>query len=269
MSSGTRKRLLQACFSLLLPVARFLLRAGISHREFADVSRVAFVRVASEEFGLRGRPTNISRVSAMTGISRKDVSRIRQLSNEYSDDLRIQLSPVSDILHYWHTDPEYLGDAGVPKRLSFSDGEQSFAALVKKRVGDLPAGAIRAELIRCGAVAVDSEGLLVVKRRHVVREGAHDKLASSISLSLRSLAETIAFNSSPRRTGYGRIERFVETSNLDKDTRERIRPVIRDRITRYTEELDDLFFQYEPQSHSGDGARVGVGIFYCEDSESS
>jgi len=265
MSNETRKRLLRACFSFLLPVARFLLRAGISYREFSDVSRVAFVRVASEDFGLRGRPTNMSRVSAMTGISRKDVSRIRALINEYADDLRVELSPVSDVLHYWHTDPEYMSSEGVPKRLSFSNGEQSFTALVRKRVGDVPAGAIKAELFRCGAITVDSEGLLVANRRHVVREGAHDKLVSAISLSLRSLAETIAFNSSPSRTGHGRIERFVETSSLDNDIKEQIRPVVRDMITRYTEELDDLFFQYEAQARGEQGSRVGVGIFYCEE----
>lgn len=265
MTSEARGRLLQACLYFMMPVARFLLRAGISYREFSELSKVAFVRVASEEFGIRGRPTNMSRIAAMTGIPRKDVSRIRSIAPLYCSDIRVELSPLGDVLHYWHTDPQFLAATGHPRKLSFGDGEDSFSALVKKRVGDVPAGAIRVELIRAGAVSVDDDGFLHVHRRHVIPEGADEKLVSSLSFGLRSLAETIAFNSSPTRVAGGRIERFVQSSPIKPTAIEALRLQIRRKIIGYTEDFDDIFSQHDSECTSTEGLRVGVGIFYAEE----
>ena len=267
MTSAARKKLLQACFSFLLPVARFLLAAGISYREFSDVSRVAFVRVASREFGLRGRPTNISRISAMTGVPRKDVSKLRHAPTEYENDLRIELSPVGDVLHYWHTAPEYLDPRGRPMRLSASDGPLSFVELVRRSVGDVPSGAIKAELVRFGAVIVEPDGAVCASRRYVVPEGAHEKLISAMSFSLRNLAETIAYNSSTSRTGAERVERIVQSGHLESLAIEKLRKILREKMAGFTEEIDDLFFNYEPHRHSGSGKRIGIGTYYFEDTD--
>ena len=66
-----------AFFVVLKPIARILLRYGIGFREFAEVAKSAFVDVATAEYGIRGRPTNISRVAVMTGLTRKEVRRLR------------------------------------------------------------------------------------------------------------------------------------------------------------------------------------------------
>jgi hypothetical protein len=228
---------------------------------------MAFVRVAGEEFGIRGRRTNISRIAAMTGIPRKDVSRIRQESDEYHVDFRIELSPLGDILHRWSTHPEFLKSSGAPRNLSVSEGEPSFSTLVKQCVGDVPAGAIKVELIRSGAVIVDENGDLVLNRRHVVPEQSLDKLVSSMSFGLRSLAETIAFNCNPDRTGVGRIERLVQTIQLDEEARQHLRTLLREKIVEYTEEMDNIMSGHEPPSRNTNLARVGVGIYYFEDPE--
>src|SRR5262249_6593621 len=150
------------------------------------------------DYGIRGRPTNISRVSAMTGIGRKEVKRVRSMRSVYSDDPRIELSPLSDVLHHWFTDAEYQDSKGHPKALPLH-GTTSFAALVKKCSGDVPAGAIKVELLRCGAVVEDAGGVLRAIRRHVVPESVDDKLITSLTFGLRGLATNIAFNSDPSR----------------------------------------------------------------------
>ncbi len=76
-SMGSRSLLATACAAALRPVVRLLLKSGWTHREFADLARRVFVEVASTEFGKRGRPANASRVAILTGINRKDVSRLR------------------------------------------------------------------------------------------------------------------------------------------------------------------------------------------------
>lgn len=268
MIETAQLRVLQACYSFLRPVARFLLRAGVTYRQFSEIARIAFVDVASDEFGIRGRRTNISRVSAMTGIARKEVSRLRLLVSDYAKDLRIEFSPLGDVLHYWCTNPDYLDEDGLPRRLPMSEGPLSFSTLVRSCVGDIPAGAVRVELLRSGAVEVD-DGLLRLKRRYVVPEGSMEKLVSAISFSLTGLAETIAFNSDLQRTSPGRIERFVQSGPLDEDTVSEVRRLLRLEIEKYSEALDTRFSEYDLLAGKGAGRRVAVGIYYHEDANES
>lgn len=248
----------------MVPVARFLLRAGIGYREFEDVCRRAFVSVASTEYGLRGRPTNVSRVSAMTGIARKDVVKIRQSDNVYDVDGRGKLSPLGDVLQRWHTSPRFLGACGDASPLPYSGSAVSFEALVKECAGDLPAGAVRAELVRYGAIAIQSDGILKPLRREVVPENVDEKLIASLSFNLRCLTDTIAYNSDPDRRGPTRVERFVQSGNLETRAKDRLRQVVQARLIELTEEFDDLFSR-ETTLSGASQSRSGVGVYYFED----
>jgi hypothetical protein len=66
MQDRIQQQVLGAFLIVLRPIARIFLRFGIGFREFAEISKAAFVDVASTDFGIRGRPTNISRVAVMT-----------------------------------------------------------------------------------------------------------------------------------------------------------------------------------------------------------
>ena len=68
MKENIRQRVLQAGQQLLRPVVAMLLRSGITWKEFSDMSRSVFVRVATEDYGRKGRPTNMSRVAILTGL---------------------------------------------------------------------------------------------------------------------------------------------------------------------------------------------------------
>ena len=77
MEDNSKNRVLAALLKALRPVARILMKAGVGYREYAESSKSAFVEVATSDYGLRGRPTNISRGSVMTGLTRKEVKRLR------------------------------------------------------------------------------------------------------------------------------------------------------------------------------------------------
>ena len=53
------------------------MKCGMTWKEFSAISKSVFVETATDEYGIRGRPTNISRVSVLTGISRKEIKRRR------------------------------------------------------------------------------------------------------------------------------------------------------------------------------------------------
>src|SRR5262245_64623233 len=55
-------------------------------RSMADVVRQVYVDVALQEFGLPGRKQTTSRVAILTGLSRKEVARLR--SEEHTSELQ-------------------------------------------------------------------------------------------------------------------------------------------------------------------------------------
>lgn len=264
MSGPVRDEIRRACLSFMIPVARFLIRAGVSYRQFDDVVRVAFVRVASEDYGIRGRPTNISRVSAMTGIPRKDVKALRENATLAVFDRRTDLSPLADILHLWHTHPDLVDESGMPRSLSYHGDGWTFEKVVRQCAGDRPVGAFKAQLLRCGAIKVDDDGLMVPIRRHVVPKSFERKLVTSLSFGLHALASTVAHNTNPDRCGPGRIERFVESNPLPPEAIERLRPLLRSRVVSFSEAIDNIFAAESTAERSGQ-RRVGIGIYYHED----
>jgi hypothetical protein len=71
------RRSAQLCYLWLKPLVHVLLSCGITSREFAQLARTAYVEVANENFGKRGRPTNVSRTAILTGpMSRRRMSTI-------------------------------------------------------------------------------------------------------------------------------------------------------------------------------------------------
>jgi hypothetical protein len=247
----------------MLPIARFLLRSGVGFKEFAEVSRIAFVEVASKDYGLRGRPTNVSRVAAMTGIGRKEVKRLRAIRAEYDENLRVELGPLSDVLQRWHTDSKYLGRNGRPKPLRMQGRGPSFESLVKLCAGDIPAGAVKVELVRCGSVEEDARGRLHAVRRQVVPADLEEKLVAGMVFGLRALASTVAFNTSINNLGpAGRIQRLCLSDPMTEQSIEAMHPVLRRRIQNFADEMTDLLAK---PSQDPKGRRVGVGVFYYED----
>lgn len=266
MSSAVHKGVLQACFKVMRSLARVLLMHGVSYAEFDRVCRRAFVETASEEFGVRGRPTNSSRISAMTGISRKEVGELRRLPENNPDLTSDLLSPLADLIHIWHTSDKFSDGAGNPKPLYRSGvDEESFDLLVKNSMGDVPPGAVVAELKRLGVIAKESMGELTPLRRSLIPPDLDLRLESSIHYSLANLAETIAHNNDPRISEEMKLfERFVESKLLNESQIEALRPEIRRRLTLVTEELDMLLSGGEPATSEAPVKRIGIGIYYSE-----
>jgi hypothetical protein len=200
----------------------------------------------------------------MTGIGRKEVKRLRLTKSVYADDPRVDLSPLSDVLHHWFTDRKYRDRKGQPKSLPLYGRRASFEALVKECAGDIPAGAVKFELTRCGAVTEDEHGYLHARRRHVVSELLDERLVTAISFGLRGLATNIAFNSSPAAASAPWLERIVQSEYLSPAARTEVCEALRERLRSFTEEIDDFFATKETEGNPS-GQRVGVGVYYYED----
>ena len=264
MRDDIQRQILGAFLVVLKPVARILLRYGIGFREFSEIAKTAFVDVASSDFGLRGRPTNISRVAVMTGLTRKEVRRIRDKITAGKHTVIVKPTPMWDILHYWHADREFLDSAGRPLDLPFTGERRSFSSLVRQYGGDIPPGAMRTELKRVGAIEEDHEGNLSVVKRTFRPKGDHD---------VYPLIATVSHNTDPDRVGSTWAQRIAFSQDVKTDDIPRLKRIAADRIGAFSESIDDLFMAYEalnePASKDEHKSTIAVGVFYFEDRETS
>jgi hypothetical protein len=250
------------------PIAEFLLQAGISFREFENVSRLAFAETAMKKYGVRGRHTNISRVAVMTGISRKEIAKLReQLLSEKNVD-SVSTSPSSLVLAGWHTDRDFMTEDGKPLPIPYDGQGMTFVELVKRYAGDVPAGAVRVELKRSNIIEESDNGLIHPLGRHFVPHEALDRLATSVEFLLGGLAATIAHNTDPNRADSGFIERLVYSDRLRESAVLDFRQVARERAQSLLEGLDDWLAAndvlVDSATDQAADRRVGLGVFYYE-----
>jgi hypothetical protein len=269
MNDDVKKRVLNAFLLMLRPVIRILLRYGIGYREFAEVTKTAFVDIASSDFGIRGRPTNISRIAVMTGLTRKEVRRLRDKISKGDALASVRTTPFEDVLHQWHAQPEFTDVAGAPKPLSFAGEEGSFTDLVKRFGGDIPAGAMRTEMKRVGVVRENDAGLLTVVNRTYRPESDHEALVALLVHSVYPLLSNVAHNTGPERKNATWANRIAHTSSLRMTDARQLRRIAKDRIVEFVEAIDDVFIAYESLQDEGgpDESKniIAVGAFYFEE----
>jgi len=268
MQEKLKQQVIGAFQLLLRPIVKMLLKYGIGVSEFTEVVKRSYVDVASTEYGIRGRPTNISRVSVMTGLTRKEVRRLRDVIETGETSLAVKTTPIAEILHRWYAEDDFHDDEGRPAALSFSGGENSFSDLVKRFGGDVPPGAMRTELKRIGSVVEDDNGLLHVSKRSVSPTDQTDNLISSIVHSAYPLLSTIVENCASESGPAGLAQFATYSKDIAKGDLKRLRRISYDRLTDLAESFDDLFMAYETLHDSeqkDENTIVSVGLFYFEE----
>ena len=268
MQTKSNNVVLLALLTALRPLARILMKVGIGYREFSEIAKCAFVDVSTNEFGLRGRPTNISRVAVMTGLTRKEVKRIRVKIDDGRVSEVSKSTPYVAILGRWHEDSDYIDSDGRPLALPFDGASPSFAELVKKYGGDIPPGAMRTELKRVKAIDEDLDGKLHVQMRVFRPFDAEQRVEICLGQALASMTETLSHNFD-RQLDQGHIQRQAFATGIRQNDMARVRRISRDRVAEFIESVDDLYSAYstiygEDANESDDGSVVGVGAYYFE-----
>ncbi|MDH4167394.1 MAG: DUF6502 family protein [Gammaproteobacteria bacterium] len=266
LKSDLQERLLDAVARCMRPIARMLLGAGISYAQFEEVVKRAFVAQALGEPDAKGRTTNISRVAVRTGLSRKEVSRVRQLLEApiRKDDSTIQIGIPARALQLWHSDRIFLSESGLPIDLPFDDGEQSFSGLVKRVGGDVPAGAVRAELLSAGGMVELPNGKLRVQKRFFVPSALDEDLIVGFSFIVAPVLETLSHNLDDPSTAV--IQRVAYSDHLPQGALAEFRKMSHVQAEGLMNSIDEWVSAHEdPSSATVDPTRrVGVGVFYFE-----
>lgn len=268
MEQFSAKALVMAsCRALLQPVARLLLKSGVTWKEFAELSRHTFVDVATREFGLRGRPTNVSRVAILTGLARREVRRQQHASEAQPQPTTGYMSKASRVLSGWHQDAEFLDRDGSPRALPIDGPGATFAELVRRYGGgDIPPGALLKELQLARAIERGRDDTVrALTRVYLPRrmEEGQIRLWGSV---LQDVGSTLEHNlTRDVRTG-PRFERRALSVLVDKRALPAFKQFLEQEGQAFLERMDDWLTAHQVSDDTkGEAIRLGAGVYHIED----
>lgn len=271
-----RDELRKAYRRLLNPLVRILIRNGVTAPETGELLRQAFVDAAtSDEFQLPGRRMSDTRVAILTGLSRKEVHRLR--AEETATWSGTNLSRVGRVIAGWNQDPEFTGPYGLPRSIPFEDDPEidapSFTELVRRHSGDMAPRAMLDELLRTGLAEVDDDGLIRNTGRTYIPSQLNPAALERLGKVLARLADTLDFNNQVESSRLGRFERHVETDvGLTEEQYEQFRVYLAQKCQQLLETLDNWIAMQEgrvggrrPERLPKKKLITGVGIYHFLD----
>jgi hypothetical protein len=263
---------LRALRHLLGPIVRVLLQNGVTWNEFAEIGKEVFVDVARAGYGIQGRPTNNARVALITGLNRREVTRVRSVIAGATDGNETQPNRISQILTAWHTDPDFLDADGKPVMLAADGSRASLAELLKRYAGDVPHGALLKELTLLGLVKQQGKAFKVVSR-HYVRSASDPDLLHQAGQALHDHATTLAHNVDASRTEPARFERMATTRTLPRRHLRAFGKFLESEGEAFLERADAWLATHSRVAESKDRSRkrnepvvrAGVGVYSIQD----
>ncbi|GKS59530.1 hypothetical protein YTPLAS18_30570 [Nitrospira sp.] len=255
--------------ALLRPLIRICLRNGLSAKAFFELAKQVYAAVASEEFGIDGKPATTSRVAILTGLTRKDVQRVLAMDAPDFAGNDDQYNRAACVIGGWLKDPDFVTDRGHPSPLRINEGTASFSHLVRRYSGDMPSRAMLDELIRVGAVKHLKDGrVCLMTRGYVPEKGPIQKLAI-LGMDTADLIATIEHNlyANPK---HPRFQRKVMYDNVPTEAAKEFQAVAAARGQELLEALDRWLAHRDrdvnPAARGSGRMRVGLGLYHFQES---
>ena len=261
----------QAAFASLRlcmrPIARLLLRCGVTWKELAELCKIVYVEAAAADYGKHGRPANSSRVAILTGLSRREVKRVKDLiaqPRQQGFHSVERINHASRLLTGWFTDPDFLDSRGKPRLLS-QGGDLGFDALLKRYAPDIPPTAMLKELKNVGAARETAAGKLRAMTRYFMPGGLdRDAIIRSGSV-LSDLARTVAHNRLRAADEPSRFERRAANFRVRRGLRRAFHDYLERHGMAFLEATDRWLSEHEAKHPDDKTDRLGVGVYLITD----
>lgn len=264
----TKHQILSAAVARILkPLVRILMKSGISYGTFADIAKRQFVDVAQNDFSIQGRKQSISRVSVITGLTRKEVGRIIGLHEPVDTRNEDRYNRASRVIAGWRRDKDFLDREGKPMVLTVCGTPNSFQELVKRYSGDMPYRAVLDELVADGGVERIEENKVKLTQRAYLAKGDESMKLHILGVDTTFLVDTIEHNLN-RKDQPPRFQRKVLYDNLPDEALPEFRRLSAESAQTLLEKLDKWLSRHDrdanPKAGGGGRNTAGIGIYYFE-----
>lgn len=261
-----------ACLRLLRPLARIMLRHGLSTYDFSRLANIAFVQAARDILREQGKPLSFSRVSTITALHRHVVSDI--VNSEDSGpsypagDKDYRRNRLARVLTGWFESPDYTDTEGRPRPLPVEGPAPSFATLVHEYSGDIYPKIILDELLHVGAVRMLKDGSLRAVTRRYTLGGADPAAIEHLGSVARDVLGTLEHNLAvPAEARY--YDDTVVSISLDRAALPLFRRLLRERGAAFLEDIEGWLSEHE-KPVAPDTVRAGVVVqMFVESNEDS
>jgi hypothetical protein len=257
----------KAVATLLRPLFRVLLRRSVSFLAFEEIAKRTFVEVAMKDFAIEGKQPSISRASILSGLTRKEVSRLLAVSGPGEGGAGERYNRASRVLTGWLRDAAFIDANGMPRLLP-EDGEKSFAELVRRHSGDVPARAVLDELVRVGAVLKRPDGRVELLARAYVPSTGIDEKLEILGCDVADLIDTIDHNIETHGEP-PRFQRKVMYHRIPASAVPAFRRLSAMQAQALLERMDRWLMDHDTGVEAGEpgarAARIGLGIYYFEE----
>ena len=249
-----------ACLRLLRPLARIMLRHGLSSYDFSRLANIAFVRAAGDILREQGKPMSFSRISTITGLHRHVVSDIVNSPPEVGPDSVAEKdyrrNRLARVLSGWFESPLFTDADGRPLVLPFEGLEASFSALVRAFSGDIYPRIILDELVEVGAVRVLKDGSIRALSRRYSSGGAQPAAIQHLGSTACDVFCTLEHNLAkpPEERLY---DDTVVSAHMDRAALPLFRRLLRERGAAFLGDVEGWVSEHE-RPGAPDTVRAGV-----------
>ncbi len=257
---GEQPALLDAVRALLMPLAQLAVARGLTYSAIDEMLRGAFVSVAHAAHpGLPGH-RRVSRISAATGINRREVTRLTATAKRAPAPAH---SFANAVFAHWTTDPQYLDAAGQPTRLPRAGPAPTFESLAQSITRDMHPRSLLEELLRLELARHDpADDSVTLLREAFVPRGDSARMDAFLGANVGDHLSGAVAN--VLADGRQHFEQAIFANGLSEQSLAELRGLIaaqwRALATELVPRLEKMI-ERDRKTDNGAGHRVRVGLF--------
>ena len=263
MNTSIEKVLAESVSRLMRPLVRILLRNGYAYGALAELLRKVFVDVAFLEFPPEGRKQTVSRVSALTGLTRKEVRRLLDRGNSDMTSGQDRYNRAVRVISGWILDKQFQDGKGKPASLPIEGSRKSFSRLVKEYSGDVPTIAMLDMLVDAGSVVKKADTVRLVRHAYIPGGDSVEKIRI-LGNDVSELIITIDHNLTADDDDL-LFQRKVAWDGISPDAVPKLKKMTFRKAQALLEQLNREYAKHEQDEEAGVGGKyISLGIYYHE-----
>jgi hypothetical protein len=249
---------------LLAPLAKLAVALGVPFSVLDEMLRSAVVANAHAAHPGLPEHRRTSRVSAATGLHRREVDRLLALqATEPKPGAAPPRSPAAMVFAHWRTDRGYRTRAGAPRVLPRIGPPPSFEALARDVTRDVHPRALLEELLRLHLATHDPvRDTVALAKQAFVPRGDADRMAQWMGANVGDHLAAAVANMLGRKPEH--FEQAIAADGLSAESVAQVRPLLHAHWQRLTDELVPLLerlIEQDAARNTHDTHRVRFGLY--------
>lgn len=240
--------------SLLSPLARLMVALGVPFPDFAERMKAHYIKAARD---LADGKETVSRLSVMTGLQRRDISRLQ----DYQPKPRTA-NHMARVVALWQSDPLYMDNTG-PCPLPKNGPAPSFETLVQEVRRDVHPRSVLDTLEQAGTVALDpdTQTVTLVKSSYQPQAGSEEQLTY---LSHNVGDHLAAAEENSRGVQPQFFERAVHYTGLSRDQVDELHQSFETAQMETLKDLNKKAVQMKKDRGGAGGSRFRAGGYFYQ-----